>query len=169
MLNVEPLAPGRQGRQLPAEITLASWALLLAAFSPKQEVFSKLVIPSLAFPPEPAGPFRCLLVERGESRAGGAGQGLRAREQQREPHLGSCRQRCWPSSSCGFRRGPSLSRRHRTALGTRPVSFVFKAPAQTARENRIWSRNCVKTLPGSAQTAGIRSDSPFPKPTFTGF
>ena len=51
----EPVAPGRQGRQLPAELTLASWAFLSAAASPQQEVFSKLVgYPAAGVPAGPA-------------------------------------------------------------------------------------------------------------------
>lgn len=38
-------------------------------------------------------------------------------------------------------------------FGTQPVSFVFKASVQTARENRIHHRYRVKTMPGSAQAA----------------
>lgn len=142
VLNAEPLAPGRQGKRLPAELMLVSWACLLAAFSSKQDGFSKLVIPLLVF-----------LVER-ESWAGGVGQGLCAQEQQQEQHLCSCK-----NSTAGLPpppfRGAPLSHWHRAAVGTQLVSFNFKASVQTARENRICSRYCVKTLPGSAQAVGI--------------
>lgn len=84
---------------------------------------------------------------------GGAGQGLCAQEQQLEQHLCSCKQHRWPSSS-SFQRGP-LSHWHRAAVGTQLVSFIFKAPVEAARETRICSQYRVKTLPGSAQAAGI--------------
>lgn len=134
MLHAEPLAPGRQGKQLPAELMLVSWACLLAAFSPNQDVFSKLVIPLLV-----------LLVEQGRGCV---------------PRSSSWNSISAPANSTAGLppppfRGAPLSHWHRSAVGTQLVSFIFKAPVEAAEETRIYSQYRVKTLPGSAQAAGI--------------
>lgn len=83
---------------------LASWAFLLAAFSPKQEVFSKLVIALLAFPLNLPG----FLMS-----AGGPGSGLRIQNLSSAP--GHSAAGLPPPVAFG---GGPLSHQHHTAAGT---------------------------------------------------
>lgn len=118
-----------QGRQLPTELTLVSWVFLLAAFSPKQEVFSESVIPLLVFLLNLPGYFD-VCWWRGENWVGGAHP---------EPHLCSRAQRCWPSSSCGFWRGPSLSSASRCCWHTTGVIYLQGSSANCKRKQNVHS------------------------------